>query len=125
MSNIISGMIPSCLRSVLISCVVCGQEAFGTFSKVAIVEPMGDTMVPITARKVFDSGFYWPTIYKDAMTLSPVVNLSSQGKITQRDENATKIHPVCDIFDIWGMILWGRSRTSRWETSTSVHTRGS
>nr|GEZ22003.1 hypothetical protein [Tanacetum cinerariifolium] len=40
-----------------------------------------------TAKKVFDSGFYWPTIYKDAFEL--VKNYDScqrQGKISQRDE---------------------------------------
>ncbi|GKC14296.1 DNA-directed DNA polymerase, partial [Tanacetum coccineum] len=40
-----------------------------------------------TAKKVFDSGFYWPTIYKDAFEF--VKNCDScqrQGKITQRDE---------------------------------------
>ncbi|GJU79732.1 reverse transcriptase domain-containing protein [Tanacetum coccineum] len=40
-----------------------------------------------TARKVFDSGFFWPTIYKDAHEL--VKNCNScqrQGKISQRDE---------------------------------------
>ncbi|GJX31574.1 reverse transcriptase domain-containing protein [Tanacetum coccineum] len=40
-----------------------------------------------TAKKVFDLGFYWPTIYKDAHEL--VKNYDScqrQGKISQRDE---------------------------------------
>nr|GEV33965.1 reverse transcriptase domain-containing protein [Tanacetum cinerariifolium] len=40
-----------------------------------------------TAKKVFDSGFYWPTIYKDAFEL--VKNCDScqrQGKISQKDE---------------------------------------
>nr|GEZ63213.1 DNA-directed DNA polymerase [Tanacetum cinerariifolium] len=40
-----------------------------------------------TAKKFFDSGFYWPTIYKDAFEL--VKNCDScqrQGKISQRDE---------------------------------------
>ncbi|GKD24077.1 reverse transcriptase domain-containing protein [Tanacetum coccineum] len=41
----------------------------------------------ITAKKVFDAGFFWPTIYKDAHDL--VKNCDScqrQGKILQRDE---------------------------------------
>nr|GEZ63799.1 reverse transcriptase domain-containing protein [Tanacetum cinerariifolium] len=40
-----------------------------------------------TAKKVFDLGFYWPTIYKDAFQL--VKNCDScqrQGKISQKDE---------------------------------------
>nr|GEY42905.1 reverse transcriptase domain-containing protein [Tanacetum cinerariifolium] len=35
-----------------------------------------------TAKKVFDSGFYWPTIYKDAFE-------------------------VCEIFDVWGIDFMG------------------
>nr|GEX07638.1 reverse transcriptase domain-containing protein [Tanacetum cinerariifolium] len=41
----------------------------------------------LTAKKVFDFGFFWPTIYKDAHEL--VKNCDScqrQGKISQRDE---------------------------------------
>nr|GFA27154.1 reverse transcriptase domain-containing protein [Tanacetum cinerariifolium] len=40
-----------------------------------------------TAKKVFDSGFYWPTIYKDAFELVKRCNsCQRQGKITQKDE---------------------------------------
>nr|GEV34739.1 reverse transcriptase domain-containing protein [Tanacetum cinerariifolium] len=40
-----------------------------------------------TAKKVFDSGFYWPTIYKDAFELVKHCDpCQRQGKITQRDE---------------------------------------
>nr|GFB25357.1 reverse transcriptase domain-containing protein [Tanacetum cinerariifolium] len=51
-----------------------------------------------TAKKVFDSGFYWPTIYKDAFEL--VKNCNScqrQGKISQKDEmpqNAIQAFPL-------------------------------
>nr|GEW99662.1 DNA-directed DNA polymerase [Tanacetum cinerariifolium] len=41
----------------------------------------------LTAKKIFDSGFFWPTIYKDAHEF--VKNCDScqrQGKISQRDE---------------------------------------
>nr|GEY11541.1 retrovirus-related Pol polyprotein from transposon 17.6 [Tanacetum cinerariifolium] len=40
-----------------------------------------------TARKVFDSGFYWPTIYRDAQDLVKNCDVCQrQGKILQRDE---------------------------------------
>nr|GEV31782.1 reverse transcriptase domain-containing protein [Tanacetum cinerariifolium] len=40
-----------------------------------------------TARKVFDLGFYWPTIYRDAQNLvKNYDNRQRQGKITQKDE---------------------------------------
>nr|GFA19869.1 reverse transcriptase domain-containing protein [Tanacetum cinerariifolium] len=40
-----------------------------------------------TAKKVFDSGFYWPTIYRDAQDLVKSCDVCQlQGKISQRDE---------------------------------------
>ncbi|GJV40787.1 reverse transcriptase domain-containing protein [Tanacetum coccineum] len=65
-----------------------------------------------TARKVFDSGFYWPTIYKDTMKdfVTRCDICQHQGKITQRDEMATKLHPkFAKSFDICGMIYKWRA----------------
>nr|GEZ25086.1 reverse transcriptase domain-containing protein [Tanacetum cinerariifolium] len=40
-----------------------------------------------TAKKVLDSGFYWPTIYRDAQDLVKSCDTCQrQGKISQRDE---------------------------------------
>ncbi|GKF67970.1 reverse transcriptase domain-containing protein, partial [Tanacetum coccineum] len=40
-----------------------------------------------TAKKIFDSGFYWPTIYKDAHDFVARCDICQrQGKISQRDE---------------------------------------
>nr|GFA39144.1 reverse transcriptase domain-containing protein [Tanacetum cinerariifolium] len=40
-----------------------------------------------TAKKVFDSGFYWPYIYKDAFELvKHCDSCQRQGKVSQRDE---------------------------------------
>ncbi|GKG36656.1 reverse transcriptase domain-containing protein [Tanacetum coccineum] len=57
-----------------------------------------------TARKIFDSGFYWPTIYKDAHDFVARCDICQrQGKITQRDEMPQNSIQVCEIFDIWGI----------------------
>nr|GEX66586.1 reverse transcriptase domain-containing protein [Tanacetum cinerariifolium] len=61
-----------------------------------------------TAKKVFDSGFYWPTIYKDAFEL--VKNCDScqhQGKISQKDEMRQNAIQVCEIFNVWGIDFMG------------------
>nr|GEX15073.1 reverse transcriptase domain-containing protein [Tanacetum cinerariifolium] len=61
-----------------------------------------------TTKKVFDSGFYWPTIYKDAFEL--VKNCDScqrQGKFLQRDEMPQNTIQVCEIFDVWGIDFMG------------------
>ncbi|GKB86147.1 reverse transcriptase domain-containing protein [Tanacetum coccineum] len=65
-------------------------------------------------KKVFDSGFYWPTIYKDAHEL--VKNCDScqrQGKISQRDEMPQNSIQVCEIFDVWGIDFMGPFPSSR------------
>ncbi|GJT02970.1 reverse transcriptase domain-containing protein [Tanacetum coccineum] len=62
----------------------------------------------LTAKKVFDAGFFWPTIYKDAHEL--VKNCDScqrQGKISQRDEMPQNSIQVCEIFDVWGIDFMG------------------
>ncbi|GJX26224.1 reverse transcriptase domain-containing protein [Tanacetum coccineum] len=62
----------------------------------------------LTAKKVFDAGFFWPTIYKDAHKL--VKNCDScqrQGKISQRDEMPQNSIQVCEIFDVWGIDFMG------------------
>ncbi|GJR94335.1 reverse transcriptase domain-containing protein [Tanacetum coccineum] len=67
-----------------------------------------------TAKKVFDSGFYWPTIYKDAHEL--VKNCDScqrQGKISQHDEMPQNSIQVCEIFDVWGIDFMGPFPSSR------------
>ncbi|GJS18490.1 reverse transcriptase domain-containing protein [Tanacetum coccineum] len=67
-----------------------------------------------TARKVFDTGFFWPTIYKDAHNL--VKNCDAcqrQGKISQRDEMPQNAIQVCEIFDIWGIDFMGPFPSSR------------
>ncbi|GJX05805.1 reverse transcriptase domain-containing protein [Tanacetum coccineum] len=68
----------------------------------------------LTAKKVFDAGFFWPTIYKDAHEL--VKNYDScqrQGKISQRDEMPQNSIQVCEIFDVWGIDFMGPFPSSK------------
>ncbi|GJY93639.1 reverse transcriptase domain-containing protein, partial [Tanacetum coccineum] len=61
-----------------------------------------------TAKKIFDSGFYWPTIYKDAHDFVTRCDICQrQGKISQRDEMPQNFIQVCEIFDIWGIDFMG------------------
>nr|GEX36666.1 reverse transcriptase domain-containing protein [Tanacetum cinerariifolium] len=58
----------------------------------------------LTAKKIFDAGFFLPTIYKDAHEF--VKNCDScqrQGKISQRDEMPQNSIQTCEIFDVWGI----------------------
>ncbi|GJX94797.1 reverse transcriptase domain-containing protein [Tanacetum coccineum] len=68
----------------------------------------------LTAKKVFDAGFFWPSIYKDAHEL--VKNYDScqrQGKISQRDEMPQNSIQVCEIFDVWGIDFMGPFPSSK------------
>nr|GEU46124.1 reverse transcriptase domain-containing protein [Tanacetum cinerariifolium] len=67
-----------------------------------------------TAKKVFDSGFYWPTIYRDVENLVKNYDVCRrQGKISQRDEMPQNSIQVCEIFDIWGIDFMGPFSSSR------------
>nr|GEV20069.1 reverse transcriptase domain-containing protein [Tanacetum cinerariifolium] len=75
-------------------------------SQLAIMDPPGDIIVPTTPLKVFDAGFYWPTIYRDAHDLVTRCDACQrQGKISQRDETSQNAIQVCEA-----SILWDRSR---------------
>nr|GEX27322.1 reverse transcriptase domain-containing protein [Tanacetum cinerariifolium] len=59
----------------------------------------------LTAKKIFDAGFFWPTIYKDAHEF--VKNCDScqrHRKISQRDEMPQNSIQTCEIFDVWGKL---------------------
>nr|GEV00709.1 reverse transcriptase domain-containing protein [Tanacetum cinerariifolium] len=67
-----------------------------------------------TAKKVFDFGFYWPTIYRDAHELVKSCDACQrQGKFSQRDEMPQNSIQVCEIFDVWGIDFMGPFSSSR------------
>nr|GEW19365.1 reverse transcriptase domain-containing protein [Tanacetum cinerariifolium] len=68
----------------------------------------------LTAKKIFDADFFWPTIYKDAHEF--VKNCDScqrQGKISKRDEMPQNSIQTCEIFDVWGIDFMGPFPSSR------------
>nr|GEX34838.1 reverse transcriptase domain-containing protein [Tanacetum cinerariifolium] len=67
-----------------------------------------------TAKKVFDSGFYWPTIYHDAQDLVKNCDVCQrQGKISQRDEMPQNSIQVYEIFNVWGIDFMGSFPSSK------------
>ncbi|GKA74458.1 reverse transcriptase domain-containing protein [Tanacetum coccineum] len=68
----------------------------------------------LTARKVFDASFFWPTIYRDAHSMIKSCDTCQrQGKISQRDEMPQNAIQVCKIFDIWGIDFMGHFPSSK------------
>nr|GEV42191.1 reverse transcriptase domain-containing protein [Tanacetum cinerariifolium] len=70
----------------LIWCVH-GQEAFDILKSCHEGPTGGHHGANLTTKKVFDAGFFWPTIYRDAHTLIKSCDTcQKQGKFSQRDE---------------------------------------
>ncbi|GKE25710.1 reverse transcriptase domain-containing protein, partial [Tanacetum coccineum] len=68
----------------------------------------------LTAKKIFDAGFFWPTVYKDAYEFVKTCDACQrQGKISQRDEMPQNAIQVCEIFDLWGIDFIGSFPSSR------------
>nr|GEV17828.1 reverse transcriptase domain-containing protein [Tanacetum cinerariifolium] len=87
---------------------VHGQEAIDIL-KACHNGPTGGHHGPnYTAKKVFDSRFYWPTIYRDFHDLVKFCDACQrQGKISQRDEMPQNSIQVCEIFNVWGIDFIG------------------
>ncbi|GKA82580.1 reverse transcriptase domain-containing protein [Tanacetum coccineum] len=82
---------------------VYGQEAVDILTACHNGPTGGHHGANYTAKKVFDSGFYWPTIYRDAHDLVTRCDACQrQGKISQKDEMPQNAIQVCEIFDVWG-----------------------
>nr|GEY58450.1 reverse transcriptase domain-containing protein [Tanacetum cinerariifolium] len=101
---------------------VHGQEAIDIL-KACHYEPTGGHHGPnYTAKKVFDSGFYWPTIYRDAQDLVKNCDVCQrQGKISQRDEMQQNSIQVCEIFNVWGIDFMGPFSSSRGKEYILIH----
>ncbi|GJU33451.1 reverse transcriptase domain-containing protein [Tanacetum coccineum] len=89
-----------CADQVIRRCV-SGQEAFDILKACHSGPTGGHYGANYTAKKIFDSGFYWPTIYKDAHDFVTRCDICQrQGKISQRDEMPQNSIQVCEIFDM-------------------------
>ncbi|GJV46072.1 reverse transcriptase domain-containing protein, partial [Tanacetum coccineum] len=93
---------------------VAGQEALDILEACHSRPTGGHYGANYTAKKVFDLGFYWPTIYKDAPDLvTRCDTFQRQGKFLQRDEMPQNSFQVCEIFDVWGIDFIGLFSSSR------------
>ncbi|GKE49251.1 reverse transcriptase domain-containing protein, partial [Tanacetum coccineum] len=93
---------------------VHGQEAVDILTACHNRPTRGHHGANYTAKKVFDSGFYWPTIYRDAHDLVTRCDACQrQGKISQKYEMPQNAIQVCDIFDVWGIDFMGSFPSSR------------
>ncbi|GJZ07745.1 reverse transcriptase domain-containing protein [Tanacetum coccineum] len=93
---------------------VYGQEAVDILTACHNRHTGGHYGANYTAKKVFDSGLFWPTIYRDAYNLVTRCDACQrQGKISQRDEMPQNAIQVYEIFDVWGIDFMGPFPSSR------------
>nr|GEY11443.1 reverse transcriptase domain-containing protein [Tanacetum cinerariifolium] len=102
-----------CADQVIRRCV-SGQEAIEILKACHYKPTGGHHGLNYTAKKVFDSGFYWPTIYRDIQDLVKNCDIyQHQGNISQRDEMPQNSIQVCKIFDVCGIDFMGLFPSSR------------
>ncbi|GKC89398.1 reverse transcriptase domain-containing protein [Tanacetum coccineum] len=90
----------TCADQIIRRCVF-GQEALEILKACHEGPTGGHHSANITARKVFDAGFFWPTIYKDAYELIKSCDACQrQGKISHHDEMPQNAIQVYEIFDV-------------------------
>nr|GEW05381.1 reverse transcriptase domain-containing protein [Tanacetum cinerariifolium] len=93
---------------------VHGQEAYDILKACHERPTGGHHGANFTTKKVFDAGFFWPTIYRDAHNLvKSCDSCQRQGKISQRDEMPQNVIQVCETFDVWGIDFMGPFLSSR------------
>nr|GEV74797.1 DNA-directed DNA polymerase [Tanacetum cinerariifolium] len=93
----------TCADQIIRRCVA-GKEAIVILNACHSGPIGGHYGASYTAKKVFDSGFYWPSIYKDAFELvKRCDSCQHQGKVSQRDEMPQNFIQICKIFDVWGI----------------------
>ena len=61
-----------------------------------------------TTTKVLQSGFYWPSLFKDAhLFVSTYDKFQRSGSISKKDEPPMSTILVVELFDLWGMDFMG------------------
>nr|GFB29845.1 reverse transcriptase domain-containing protein [Tanacetum cinerariifolium] len=103
----------TCADQIIRRCVA-GKEAIDILNACHSGPIGGHYGASYTAKKVFDSGFYWTSIYKDAFELMKHCDsYQRQGKVLQRDEMPQNFIQICEIFDVWGIDFMGPFPSSK------------
>ncbi|GKA53047.1 reverse transcriptase domain-containing protein [Tanacetum coccineum] len=64
----------------------------------------GHHSASVTGRKVYEAGFYWPSIFRDAKYYVMKCDACQKsGNISSRNEMPQNNIQVCEVFDIWGL----------------------
>ncbi|GKB42846.1 reverse transcriptase domain-containing protein [Tanacetum coccineum] len=74
----------------------------------------GHHSASVTAKKVYESGFYWPSVFKYANEYVRRCDACQRlGNISSRNEMPQNNIQVCEVFDVWGLDFMGPFPESR------------
>ncbi|GJX54146.1 reverse transcriptase domain-containing protein [Tanacetum coccineum] len=78
-------------------------------AKPRLIRPTrGHHSASVTGRKVYESGFFWPSIFKDAKDYVMRCDACQRsGNISSRSEMPQNNIKVCDVFDVCGLDFMG------------------
>nr|GFA71489.1 reverse transcriptase domain-containing protein [Tanacetum cinerariifolium] len=103
----------TCADQIIRRCVA-GKEAIDILNACHSGPTGGHYGASYTEKKVFNSGFYWPSIYKDAFELvKRYDSCQRKGKVSQKDEMPHNFIQICEIFDVWGIDFMGLFPSSK------------
>nr|GEV49516.1 reverse transcriptase domain-containing protein [Tanacetum cinerariifolium] len=103
----------TCVDQIIRRCVA-GKEAIDILNACHSGPTGGHYGANYIAKKVFDSGFYWPSDYKDAFELiKRCDSCQRQGKVSQKDEMPQNFIQIYEIFDVWGIDFMGPFPSSK------------
>nr|GFA57649.1 retrovirus-related Pol polyprotein [Tanacetum cinerariifolium] len=103
----------TCADQIIRRCVA-GKEAIDILNACHSGPTGGHYGANYTAKKVFDSSFYWPSIYKDDFELvKRCDSCQRQGKNSQKDELPHNFIQICEIFNVWGIDFMGPFPSSK------------
>ncbi|GJR25909.1 reverse transcriptase domain-containing protein [Tanacetum coccineum] len=102
-----------CLENIIRRCVA-GNEIPEILTHCHSGPTGGHHSASITERKVYESGFFWPSIFKDAKDyVSKCDACQKSGNISSRNEMPQNNIQVYDVFDVWGLDFMGPFPDSR------------
>ncbi|GJT91069.1 reverse transcriptase domain-containing protein [Tanacetum coccineum] len=102
-----------CADSIMRRCVA-GNETLKILAHCHPGPTSGHHSASVMAKKVYQSGFYWPSVFKDANEYVRRCDACQRlGNISLRNETPQNNIQVCEVFDVWGLDFMGPFPDSR------------
>ncbi|GJU41073.1 reverse transcriptase domain-containing protein [Tanacetum coccineum] len=102
-----------CADNIMRRCVA-GSETLEILAHCHSGPTGGHHSANVTAKKVYEAGFYWPSVFKDANEYVRRCDACQRsGNISSRNEMPQNNIQVCEVFDVWGIDFMGPFPQSR------------